>query len=533
MDAAQSELGAGPAVGRARQMVLWLALSVLLALAVAIPSASSAAVLLFGGAALALAIAQPAAICVLMVPAVAFGSLFERSVGPLRAGATDVLVGVIVLTWALRALWPTLAARKPLRVAAPREWLQRLGARWRVHPTSTALAGALVAYVGVILLSFVVASNRSLVAKEALKWSEVIVLFFYASAVLRTPRQRELLAWSMVAVGVLEALWGYVQWILATGSIGADGSTLRVFGTFDQPNPYAAYLNLALPFALALAVFHRRVEARWLAAGAATLLLVAQGLAASRGGLLALAAAVVVMVVAALRIEKIALIVGTVAGIVIAGAWALGVLPQRIQYTALHALRLDGVSLNGPLNDANFSSVERLAHWVAGGRMFLAHPILGVGAGNYGIAYPRFAAPGWPAPLGHAHNYFINAAAETGLIGAAVFVALVVTMFWVAWRGVTSCRALLDDGSDVTIPQPTAAPAFWVSARRSVEATWRGAAPDCALSLAVLGVIVAVTVQSLVDDVFVHAMELQIALCLGLAASMVLRRAAARMPDDE
>jgi O-antigen ligase len=145
--------------------------------------------------------------------------------------------------------------------------------------------------------------------------------------------------------------------------------------------------------------------------------------------------------------------------------------------------------------------------------MFLAHPLLGVGAGNYDAAYTRYAAPGWPDSLGHAHNYFINAAAETGALGGLVFVALIAAAFWLAGRAVVVARRAL-----------AARP--W---RHGIGALWQGAAPDYAPALAVLGVVVAVTVQSLVDDVFVHAMELQIALCLGLAATVLLRPAGERV----
>jgi O-antigen ligase len=138
--------------------------------------------------------------------------------------------------------------------------------------------------------------------------------------------------------------------------------------------------------------------------------------------------------------------------------------------------------------------------------MFLAHPLLGVGAGNYDAAYARYAAPGWPDSLGHAHNYFINAAAETGALGGLAFIAIVVAAFWLVGRAVVVTRRKVE-----------AHP--W---RAGVVALWHGAAPDYPLALGALGVMATVTVQSLVDDVFVHAMELQLALVLGAAASVLL-----------
>jgi hypothetical protein len=95
------------------------------------------------------------------------------------------------------------------------------------------------------------------------------------------------------------------------------------------------------------------------------------------------------------------------------------------------------------------------------------------------------------------------------VIGGLAFVAVIIGSWWLAGQAVVAARREL-----------AARP--W---QLGVTALWRGAAPDYPLALAVLGVVVAVTVQSLVDDVFVHAMELQIALCLGLAAGVLLRPA--------
>jgi O-antigen ligase len=449
---------------------------------------------------------QPEALCLLLVPAVAFGSLAQRSLGPLRAGGTDLLVGAMagaLVVWAVqqRDEWFT-------RLARPGEFARaRIAATWERSRPVTALVVALLSYLVAIVLSVLVASHRSLVAKETIKWAEVLIALLYATIALREPRQRTLVAWVVVATGLLEALIGNGQYVLASGSFGADGSTLRVFGTFLQPNPYAADLNLAIPFALALAGLHPRMEARWLAAGAGVLLLFAEGLAGSRGGWLALAAALLVMAAAALRIEKAALAVVAALTLAAGAATATHLLPAQFARSVLHALRLDDVSLSAQLNDSNFSSVERLAHWVAGGRMFLAHPILGVGAGNFDDVYWRYAAPGWPDSLGHAHNYFINAAAETGALGGLAFVAVVVAALWLGGQAIVVARRELAGSRRLA----------------GFRALWRGAAPDYAPALAALGVVVAVTAQSLVDDVFVHAMELQFALVLGLAASELLR----------
>ena len=108
-------------------------------------------------------------------------------------------------------------------------------------------------------------------------------------------------------------------------------------------------------------------------------------------------------------------------------------IPMRIQQAALDQIRVSD-ALNGTLISANFSTVERLAHWIAGLRMFAAHPILGVGAGNYDAAYAKYALPDWPDALGYAHNYYINVAAETGILGFVAFLALTAATLYLEWR---------------------------------------------------------------------------------------------------
>jgi O-antigen ligase len=73
------------------------------------------------------------------------------------------------------------------------------------------------------------------------------------------------------------------------------------------------------------------------------------------------------------------------------------------------------------ISDANYAVVERLAHWQAALGMASDAPWLGVGFGNYEAVYPRYALVNWPMALGHAHNYYLNLLAETGIVGLAAY----------------------------------------------------------------------------------------------------------------
>lgn len=430
--------------------------------------------------------------------AVAFGSLAPLAVGSLRAGATDIIVAGLVALGAA-SLRSNSQARAALR--QPLTWITTT---WRDEPQALALLGALLTYVGVIILSVTGAVTRSPVIKETLKWGEVVVVVLATWQFIRTERQVLRLACAVVVAGVAEALLGCVQYVLASGLLGPGGANVRVFGTFDQPNPFGGYLNLALPFALAFALFGRDVRLRWVMGGASALLLFAEYLSGSRGALLGLAAALLVLVSLGWRIERR---VGQALAVlvpVVALAWFTRLIPARFEDKLLAQFRVNDVSLNAQLNDANFSTIERLAHWVAGLRMFRAHPLLGVGAGNYDAAYARYKVPGWDESLTHAHNYYINAAAETGALGLLALLAVTAAALWVVWRATHA--------SDWRGAQPLAALA---------GVNTRAIAIGCA------AVVVGLSIHNLTDDLFVHAMELQFALTLGLSLRLAVPQTAA------
>jgi O-antigen ligase len=85
--------------------------------------------------------------------------------------------------------------------------------------------------------------------------------------------------------------------------------------------------------------------------------------------------------------------------------------------------------------------------------------------------------------LGHAHNYYLNVAAETGLLGLGAYLTLWGTAFARVWLGL-----------------------------RRAGSTWMRVT-----SLAALGVLVHVSVHNVVDNLWVHNLYIQVAVLLGLA----------------
>ena len=75
--------------------------------------------------------------------------------------------------------------------------------------------------------------------------------------------------------------------------------------------------------------------------------------------------------------------------------------------------------------------------WQSAGRMFLDHPLLGVGLGQYKDNYQKkYILPeAKEREIEHAHNNFVQMAAENGAVGLAGFLALISGFIGVSlWR---------------------------------------------------------------------------------------------------
>ncbi len=300
-------------------------------------------------------------------------------------------------------------------------------------------------YLAVGLFSLLQAASLEEGLKEIVKWAEIAVaLVIVMSEAQRGTRVRWIIA-AILAAGVAQAavgIWEYQFRGTGPETFLLPSGQYRAYGTFEQPNPYAGFLGLIWPLAagLAWAMAARvwpKVRARapgwgWevasLAGLAAMTLMMVVGLYASssRGAWLGAAAAVLAMALFLSRRLRIGLALAVLALAAGWGLWQAGLLPasltSRLADVADFVNVTDVRGIN--INDANFALVERLAHWQAAVSMAEEHPWLGVGLGNYATAYPAVRLLNWPNALGHAHNIYLNALAETGLVGLAAYVLL-------------------------------------------------------------------------------------------------------------
>ncbi len=418
--------------------------------------------------------------------AVPWGSLDAINLGDSNLNSADILVFLLVASWLLSFPLRKLAANTTTFIGS-------LDREDSIVPRYLVLAMFLL--LGTMCLSIIGATSLNLSLKEIVKWLEFAMVLLLGSQYIRTRQQ----IWTLVTIICLAALsqafFGYIQAYFDLGpqAFTREGSSLlRVYGTFDQPNPYAGYINITLAIVLTLALLAQNVMLRILAGMAMILLAIALYLSQSRGG-------------------EIAIAIGGIIVLAIIGAYCAGLVPQHYFMPILKQLGLAGISLTAP-NDADYSTAERLAHWIAGINMFLDHPLLGVGIGNYPVAYPKYFITIFVLPLGHAHNYYINIAAETGIVGLGGFMLFLVAIFVAGGHTLRAINTRLQQfqkqrKSLQDIAEKEQHPTFTPS---------KMLVNDRALAIGLLAALVSICVHNLVDNLFVHSITNLFALLLAL-----------------
>jgi O-antigen ligase len=439
-----------------------------------------AAALLVAAVVVPLALARPLLALCLAIATIPLSSEWTLGLGGLNLTLMEPAVALAALSWLL---------------AGARERYLRI---WP--------SGLLVAQLAVFVLFVVSALGAEAPGpslKDTLKWLELVVIFVLTVDQARRASRARWLLLAIVGTASLEASYGLLQFVTRRGpDFFAIGPFMRAYGHFSQPNPFAGYLATALPLAWALALWSRdepdgsvrlsafrpeRLSATVTAwARPAAVLLTAGVLASlSRGAWMGIALAAAVMLAAGSPRSRRWLMALAAALLLLALLGTAGLLPslvtERLGVVAEFLGPFDVRTVD--VTAENWSVVERMAHWQAAWKMFLDHPWVGIGPGNYATVYDRYYLPGWLEPLGHAHNYYLNLAAETGIIGLAGYLVVLVLAFRAAVLGLRG-------------PNP-----FWR-----------------AVALGVLGSLVAIALHSGFDNLFVHGVSVQIGALIGLAA---------------
>lgn len=212
----------------------------------------------------------------------------------------------------------------------------------------------------------------------------------------------------------------------------------RAGGPVGEPNRYAQILLVLLPLAYFRARSEESRRLRVALIGCGTLILAGVLLTYSRGAFVTLVLMVAILAVTrAVRLRSLAL--AAAALLLVVTAWAPG-------YILRVATLQDTPGLLEGTRESQSDEVmrSRLTEMLAAWSVFVDHPLVGVGPGQYAPVYserymsdPDIAFKVIDRPR-RAHNLYFELAAETGILGLACFlgmVGMIQVRLWRAWRG--------------------------------------------------------------------------------------------------
>jgi putative inorganic carbon (hco3(-)) transporter len=258
---------------------------------------------------------------------------------------------------------------------------------------------------------------------------EGAVLYFLVTNAIRTPAALRLAFWTLLAAGAAmgaltlfqeltgtqgDDYFGFAQvttaFRVAQGALAGDVLQGRAAGPIGEMNFYAQIMLVLLPLGLALVSSERNTVLRLLALGMVALVAAGVVLTFSRGAAVGFAVTTIVAILLRLVGRRQVLLI--VAG----AALLLALFPAYVSRLA---------TLDITEADASFQSraTENQSALLA----FVDHPLIGVGPGVFPTYYREYIEDiggRFTGDTREAHNLYLGVAAETGLIGALAFLAM-------------------------------------------------------------------------------------------------------------
>jgi putative inorganic carbon (HCO3(-)) transporter len=294
-------------------------------------------------------------------------------------------------------------------------------------------------YWGIATVATAMSPVRSAALEGWIKLTLYLLFFALMARVLRSPRFRSALILVYLVAAAIVSIVGLRQWFFGASALAtwvdpesSLAGTTRVYSFLGNPNLLAAYLLPATIFSAA-AFFAWR---NWLPKLLALTLWVVNSaclvLTFSRGGWIGYVVASFVFLMLLVhwltvrfprfwRIWTLPIVLG-VSALLVAVA-VITVEPLRERVSSIFVGREDNV-------------------WMAVIEMIKDRPLLGIGPGNdaFNRVYPRYQQPGYTALS--AYSVVLEIAVETGLVGVACFLWLLLVTLNQAWQRIQQLRKL-------------------------------------------------------------------------------------------
>ncbi len=265
-------------------------------------------------------------------------------------------------------------------------------------------------------ISAMLAADQTAAWYHMEKVAKMALLYFVTVSLVDTKERFRWLTLVMAASLAFLGLWGNWQWYVegvGGGLLGElAGPGWERGGAIADRNLFAYMLTVGMPVCFFVFFIESAPGIRWLALGCIPLLANAVMLSFSRAAFLAM---VIGSFWAVLRLRRV---------VPMLGFGVLGVLMLCRLVGSEVAARVMTIQEY----DQDSSAQERLETWKAGFRMMGEHPLLGVGAGNYGRYSSLYNPNVREGQL--THNEFIETAAETGIPAGLMLLAIFALAVW-------------------------------------------------------------------------------------------------------
>jgi O-antigen ligase len=219
------------------------------------------------------------------------------------------------------------------------------------------------------------------------------------------------LAWFLVLLGFSVSLLGIAQHFTSQDTIywvRHLSQSVDVFGPYVNRNHFAGFAELVAPVGLALLIFRGVRRDLFPMAGLLTIIPVgALILAGSRGGIVCFAFEIAVLALLA-RTRK-GLRGATVTAVAFVGLASIALIVWLGAGTAIERFSKTRIG-DVPLS-------RRASMFRGAEHIFLDHPVKGVGLGTIVTVFPGYDTGYDGLVVDHVHNDYIEALAETGILG--------------------------------------------------------------------------------------------------------------------
>ena len=279
---------------------------------------------------------------------------------------------------------------------------------------------------------------------RGLAFAAGVVGFFVALEISRHRAARKRLALSLIGLALFESLYGLAeypggwQYIWTYHRIYYTGSAT---GTYINHNHFAGLLEMILPLSLALALYHWGRASRHSRQRSFRELFDRLGHPEILKSLVLLLVAVLIFVAIVFSLSRMGLVSALFSLAVLAVLASAGRPFGRVNWKLLAACLAIGVAITvwigaGPVVDhfARLSHDEplvaetsdgRVSEWKSVVKLIRRHPWTGVGLGCFEFAFTRVQSTQLTLIADHAHNDYLELAAELGIPGAVLLFSLV------------------------------------------------------------------------------------------------------------